>query len=124
MQPIAGPCDSPEFVTRNRWPIVEPDIVQSAKDLRHRGYADAIIITGAETGAEADSRRLEMLRDALDDTPLLIGSGIDAHNAAMFAISDGAIVGTAMKRGGRVDAPVDQKRVERVVRAFKAAGAR
>ena len=113
-----------DHLVKHATPIVEPDVVQSAKDLRHRGYADAIIITGAETGAEADPRRLETLREALDDAPLLIGSGIDARNAAMFASADGAIVGTAMKRGGRVDAPVDQKRVERIVRAFKAAGGR
>jgi membrane complex biogenesis BtpA family protein len=112
-----------DHLVKHATPIVEPDVVQSAKDLRHRGYADAIIITGAETGAQADPRRLEMLREALD-APLLIGSGIDANNAATFASADGAIIGTAMKRGGRIDAPVDQKRVERVVRAFKSAGAR
>ena len=113
-----------DHLVKHATPIVATDVVQSAKDLRHRGYADAIIITGAETGAEADPERLQMLREALEDVPLVIGSGIDAKNAAMFASADGAIIGTSLKRGGRVDAPVDQKRVERVVRAFKAAGGR
>ena len=113
-----------DHLVKHATPLVEPDVVQSAKDLRHRGYADAIIITGAGTGAKADPHRLDMLRVALDDAPLLIGSGIDAENAAAFATADGVIVGTSMKRGGRIDAPVDPKRVEKVVRAFKAAGGR
>ena len=113
-----------DHLVKHATPLGATDVVQSARDLRHRGYADAIIITGAETGAEADPHRLEILREALDDAPLLIGSGIDAKNAAAFAAADGAIVGTSMKRGGRVGAPVDPKRVEKVVRAFKAAGGR
>lgn len=113
-----------DHLVKHATPLVETDVVQSAKDLRHRGLADAIIITGAETGSAADPGRLHMLREVLDDAPLLIGSGIDAGNAAAFAGADGAIVGTAMKRDGRVDAEVDQTRVERIVRAFKSAGGR
>ena len=113
-----------DHLVKHATPVAASDVVQSAKDLRHRGLADAIIITGAETGAAADPHRLERLREALAGVPLLVGSGIDAQNAAMFASADGAIVGTSMKRGGRVDAPVDQERVEKVVRAFKAAGGR
>ena len=55
---------------------------------------------------------------------LLIGSGIDEKNASQFASADGAIVGTAMKRNGDVDAEVEIERVERIVRAFKDAGGR
>src|SRR5216117_1021695 len=49
------------------------------------------------------------------DAPILIGSGIDVNNAATFADADGVIVGTALKRDGKVD----QSLVERVIRAFK-----
>ena len=87
---------------------------QSAKDLRERGLADAIIITGAETGVAADPLRLSELRRTVD-APILIGSGIDENNAATFADADGVIVGTALKRDGKVD----QSLVERVIRAFK-----
>jgi predicted TIM-barrel enzyme len=48
-----------------------------------------------------------------------VGSGLDESNCARFASADGAIVGTALKRGGDVGAEVDQGRVERIVRAFK-----
>ncbi|MGZ8732309.1 MAG: BtpA/SgcQ family protein [Thermoanaerobaculia bacterium] len=86
----------------------------SAKDLRLRGLADAIIVTGSETGAAADPSRLRELR-ALVDAPLLVGSGLTAENAARFADADGAIVGTSIKTGDRVDVA----KVEAVVRAFK-----
>jgi membrane complex biogenesis BtpA family protein len=104
-------------------PLAEVDPVQAAKDLRLRGLADAIIISGIETGAAADRATLESLREAVD-APLLIGSGVTAANAAGYADADGVIVGTAIKRGGNVDATVDRARLEKLVRAFKRAGGR
>ncbi len=86
----------------------------SPKDLRLRGLADAIIVTGTETGAAADPSRLHELR-ALVDAPLLVGSGLTAANAAQFADADGAIVGTSVKTGERVDAA----KVAALVRAWK-----
>lgn len=87
----------------------------SAADLRLRGLADAIIITGAATGASADPARLRTVRAELPDTPLLLGSGLTAENATSFADADGAIVGTSIKTDGVIDA----RKVEAVVRAFK-----
>ncbi|HEY0158606.1 MAG TPA: BtpA/SgcQ family protein [Thermoanaerobaculia bacterium] len=98
-----------DYLVKHATPMGET----SAKDLRERGLADAIIITGSETGAAADPARLHALRDL--DAPLLLGSGLTADNAATFSGADGAIVGTSLKTNGVVDA----KRVEAVVRAFK-----
>lgn len=100
------------------------DAAQAAKDLRHRGLADAIIISGAETGSAPDADRLRVVRDAVSDAPILVGSGLSETNADAFADADGAIVGTSIKRDGRVDEPVDRQRVERIVAAFKWRGAR
>jgi membrane complex biogenesis BtpA family protein len=91
----------------------------SPKDHRLRGLADAIIVTGSETGAAADPSRLRELR-TLVDAPLLVGSGLTAENADQFADADGAdadgaIVGTSIKTADRVDVA----KVEAVVRAFK-----
>lgn len=86
----------------------------SPKDLRLRGLADAIIVTGSETGAAADPSRLRELR-ALVDAPLLVGSGLTAENAARFPDADGAIVGTSIK----TDERVDTAKVAALVRAFK-----
>jgi membrane complex biogenesis BtpA family protein len=88
----------------------------SARDLRLRGFADAIIVTGAETGAAADPSRLHAVRNDVD-APLLLGSGLTADNASRYAEADGAIVGTSLKHEGRVD----RARVEAVVKAWKSA---
>jgi membrane complex biogenesis BtpA family protein len=96
-------------------PLGEFDPVQSAKDLRLRGLADALIVSGAETGAPVDPSQLDLLRDAVGETPLLVGSGLTVDNATELDEADAAIVGTSIKRDGRVD----PARVEAVVRAFK-----
>lgn len=99
-----------DSLVKHATPLGDP----SPKDLRLRGLADAIIVTGSETGAAADPSRLRELR-ALLDAPLLVGSGLNAENAAQFADADGAIVGTSLKTGERVDVA----KVAVVVRAWK-----
>ncbi|HET8775491.1 MAG TPA: BtpA/SgcQ family protein [Thermoanaerobaculia bacterium] len=99
-----------DHLVKHATPLGDP----SPKDLRLRGLADAIIVTGSETGAAADPSQLRALR-ALVDAPLLVGSGLTAENAAQFADADGAIVGTSIKTGERVDAA----KVSALVRAFK-----
>jgi len=108
-----------DHMVKHAMPMVAIDEVQAAKDLRQRGLADGIIVSGAETGAEPDRGSFSALREALPDVPILIGSGLTEANAGAFADADGAIVGTSIKVDGRVDAPVDQDRVARLVTAFK-----
>jgi uncharacterized protein len=107
-----------DHMVKHARPLAEIDPLQSAKDLRLRGLADALIVTGAETGASADPAELRVLRQAVD-APLIVGSGLTAHNAHAFADADAAIVGTAIKRDGRVDEPVDLGRVKAIVAAFR-----
>jgi len=104
-----------DYLVKHATPVGE----HSARDLRDRGLADAIIISGAETGLPADARRLAEVRKQID-APILIGSGITADNADDYPDADGAIVGTSLKSGGRVDS----KRVARVVKAFRRRGGR
>ena len=104
-----------DYLVKHATPMGE----SSPKDLRLRGLADAIIVTGAATGAAADPARLEELRALLPDAPLIAGSGVTAENAARFVEADAVIVGTASKRDGQVDAPIDAARLGAIVKAFK-----
>lgn len=108
-----------DHFVKHATPVGAVDEVQAARDLRQRGLADALIVSGRGTGAEVDERRFETVRDAVD-APLLIGSGLTAENAARYAEADGAIVGTSLKTNGVVDA----KRVKGLVAAFKRRGGR
>jgi predicted TIM-barrel enzyme len=76
--------------------------------------ADAVIVTGDETG---DAPTVGQLREARSgvidgglDIPVLIGSGLAAGNATeLLGECDGAIVGTALMRDRRVDASALQR---------------
>lgn len=108
-----------DHLVKHATPLGPIDPLGYARDLRSRALADALIVTGAETGSPPDLRRLEELRQATD-APLLVGSGLSRENASAFGrVADGAIVGTAIKEQGRIERPVDPRRVEAIVRAFK-----
>lgn len=107
-----------DHMVKHAVPLGEIDPIASAKDLRSRALADALIVTGPQTGRPPDPRQFEGLRDATD-APLLVGSGMDVSNAAAFRpLVDGAIVGTSLKEQGKIDRRVDPRRVEEIVRAF------
>jgi uncharacterized protein len=108
-----------DHMVKHAAPLGVVDEVQSARDLRLRALADAIVVSGAETGAPADPARLRRMREAMPDVPLVVGSGLTAENAARYADADAAIAGTSVKRDGAVDAPVDRERVARLVAAFR-----
>ena len=107
-----------DHMVKHAAPLAAIDPIQAARDLRLRGLADAIIVTGSETGASADPETLAALRKVID-APLIVGSGLTGANAGEFGDADAAIVGTSIKRDGNVDSPVDRQRVESLVRAFK-----
>jgi uncharacterized protein len=109
-----------DHMVKHATPLGDIDPLQSAKDLRFRGLADALIVSGVETGAPPDPLQLASLR-ALVDAPLLLGSGLTADNATMFPDADGAVAGTAIKRDGAVQNPVDPARAAAIVSAFKLA---
>jgi membrane complex biogenesis BtpA family protein len=93
----------------------------AARDAVERGLADALIVSGAATGAPTDPETARAVKSAAPDTPLLVGSGFMRESAAsLLAHADGAIVGTALKRNGRIDADVDSDRVRALRSAMDA----
>jgi hypothetical protein len=97
------------------------DIGQCARDAVERGMADAVIVSGAATGAAPDEADLRAVRDTLPDTPILIGSGADRDNIQrLLGTADGVIVASSLKRQGRLQNPVDVERVRSFVNLVKA----
>lgn len=79
-------------------PLAERPLGEEAQDLRLRGLADAVIVTGAATGSGASSQDVLTVREALPDCPLLVGSGMTAATAPdFFPAADGCIIGSALK---------------------------
>jgi uncharacterized protein len=98
---------------------VPPDgltATDAARDLWERGGADALIVTGAATGASADPQRLQTVRAAAPAAPLLIGSGLTAASAPLlWPLADGAIIGSAFMADGRAGGRIDSERVRRLL---------
>ena len=97
------------------------DLVEGARETRERGLADRLIVTGPATGTPADLEEIRQISDAVD-CPVLLGSGLTPDNAKIFlAHTAGAIVGTAIKRNGRTEDPVDPKRLRSLMQAVRVA---
>ncbi len=86
----------------------QEDIGQAATDGVHRGLADGIIVTGSATGKDTSCKDLSIVRNHLENTPILTGSGVSKQNLeALLSVSDGAIVGTSIKTGYITENPVE-----------------
>jgi membrane complex biogenesis BtpA family protein len=88
------------------------DCAKKAMDL-----ADAVVVTGQFTGDSATLDDLLVARKALGEHPLVVGSGLTPKNTqAQLATADGAIVGTAFKKGGvQPGEPIDVDLVKRLM---------
>ncbi len=103
-------------------PLAPVPIEQEARDCVSRGLADALVVSGAATGEPTPMGDIKRVRGAVPDVPLLVGSGATAETVAeLLSVADGVIVGTAVKRDGRLANPVDPERVRRLVQAARAA---
>ncbi len=83
-------------------------IEQATIDLWERAGADGIIVSGPGTGRPVSTAELSSVKRAAPDAPILIGSGSDESNiSGLLSVASGVIVGSSLKRGGDVHAPVD-----------------
>ena len=101
-------------------PLGNWTIEDSARDTVERGLVDALIVSGAGTGLQAELADVERVRRAAPNTKILLGSGVTLANAQDFLpLADGFIVGSSLKLSGKLYNPVDAKRVAALVRAMK-----
>jgi uncharacterized protein len=95
-------------------------LAEVAEETAGRGLADGLIVSGSGTGAPTALEDLRVVKGACPQAPIFVGSGLTVATAAeALAIADGAIVGTALKRGGDLAAPVDIDRVRALVEAAR-----
>ena len=101
-------------------PLGNWTIENSARDTVERGLADALIVSGVGTGHAADLGDVERVRAACPKVKLLLGSGVTVANAQEYLrFADGVIVGTSVKRGGKLTNPVDPRRVAALAKAMR-----
>ncbi len=95
-------------------------LIDATNDLVERAGADAVIVSGAGTGAATSLDDLKTVADR-SHLPVFVGSGATAATIRdILAIADGAIVGSDTKIDGIATNPVDPQRAAAVVRAATA----
>src|SRR5437868_7013265 len=86
--------------------------------------ADAILISGAMAGAEANLDHIREAKVAVPNTPVLANTGVKVETVrATLAVADGVIVGTGLKHDGYTWNPVDAERVRRFMDEVRVARA-
>lgn len=92
-------------------------LAEKAHDIFTSG-AEAAILTGTATGIAPDAAMLKAL-SAILPIPILIGSGLNAENAAdLWPYAGGAIIGSGFKQGGVLSNPVDKSRTTAFLRSI------
>ena len=100
-------------------PLAGRGLAAETRDLAERGLADAVIVSGARTGAETKPEDIDIVA-AHTRLPILIGSGVTPANLGkIFAKADGFIVGSYFKKDGLGENRVEAKRVSAFMRQFK-----
>ena len=103
-------------VTLGDWSLED-----AAHDTVDRGLADALIVSGVGTGQAADLGDVERVRSACPNAKVLLGSGVKVDNVKDYLrFADGVIVGSSLKKDGKLANPVDPKRVAALVKAMRA----
>ena len=100
-------------------PLAPMPIGLAALDTVERGLADALIVSGTGTGKATDPAKALEVKQACPGVMVMIGSGVTAASAKTFGASVGGfIVGSSLKRGGKLANPVDVRRVATLRRAL------
>jgi len=107
-----------DVLVKHAVPPAGLEAARAAEDAWSRGLADVLIVSGAATGKPTDVERIRAVKAAVSEATVWAGSGVDADNiAAVLAVADGAIIGSAFQRGGRAGEPVEPDRVRAVLAA-------
>jgi membrane complex biogenesis BtpA family protein len=82
--------------------IAPRDIKKITKSIIFHDLPDGLCVSGASAGSETDTSLIEEVRSVAGDVPVFANTGCNAKNVTrMLSISDGALVGTAFKTGGK-----------------------
>ena len=108
-----------DVLVKHAEPMGQKDIGLVAQETTRRALADGLIVSGPATGQPTNSFDVSVVRRAVPDGFVLVGSGINDHNVwRILEHADGAIVGTSLKKEGIVTNPVDPERVSKLAEIF------
>lgn len=101
-----------DVLVKHAVPIGDLGLAEAARDTYQRGKADALIVSGVATGAGTKVEDLRIVKEAIPEAPLLVGSGASVETAReLLEFADGLIVASSLKQDGILGNPVDPARV-------------
>jgi uncharacterized protein len=99
-------------------PLGTRTLSEEVQDLAMRGMADAIILTGTNTGSVANPNEINNAKQ-ITHLPVLVGSGITKENLELFyPIADGMIIGSYFKSEGQAENEVNEERVRTLMALY------
>jgi len=91
------------------------DFEDAVRDTAERGLADAIVVSGKATGKPVDLKKLALAK-RISPVPVVVGSGTTYNNLPeLWRYADAFIVGTWLKREGKVENEVSLERAKKLV---------
>ena len=104
------------------WPMDARGAAAVARSVTFTSLPDALCISGPITGQPPRPEDLQAVRDAVGDSvPVLLNTGLRRETAGqLLPLTDGAVVGTALKEGGITWNAVDIQRVRGLMEAVRA----
>lgn len=80
--------------------------------------ADRIILTGKNV--DETLSMISQAKSAMKGIKVMAGGGVSCENlSGMLGVADGVIVATSLKRDGKIDQPLDEKRVEALMNVYR-----
>ena len=100
-------------------PLGNWTLEDAARDTLERGLADALIVSGRGTGQATNLADVKRVRATCPTARILLGSGVTVDSVSDYlSLADGFIVGSSLKKNGKISNPVDAKRVAALARAI------
>lgn len=94
---------------------------EAARDARHWGLADVLIVSGDATGHATDPAAVARVKEAVPGVPVWVGSGATPETIGLhLRTADGVIVGSAIEKDRIAGGPVDAERVRHLMDAASA----
>ncbi|WP_297515126.1 BtpA/SgcQ family protein [Thermococcus sp.] len=91
------------------------DFEDAIRDTVERGLADAVVVSGRATGKPVDLEKLALAK-RISPVPVVVGSGTTYDNLPeLWKHADAFIVGTWLKRNGKVENEVSPERARKLV---------
>ncbi len=106
-----------DIQVKHTYPLLDSISLEESAKWAISNMADALIVTGAETGRAASIEDLKKVKH-ISTVPVVAGSGVTAENVAeQYAACDGAIIGSSLKRSRNVMDPIDAELAKEFMRA-------